>query len=123
MKSPDDAPAANDRILQLTPFWLKKILHGGKVCEVRGSKTRLGGTWLGHHGIVLGYASIEKVEEVNLEQLNEMQGMHKIPVMEELPYAKTYVWHLKNVVSVNRFHYLVKMGPVTWTKFVPVPST
>ena len=109
----------NDRILQFQIRWLMEIMHNNKRAEIRGSSARPGPLWLGSKGVIYAHAEISSIQEVkSIDELNSFEEKTHYKDTE-LPYKRTYIWHLDKVQCMIPVKYLIKSGAVVWAKFRP----
>ena len=80
-------PQANDRILLLTEHWLRQILSGEKIAEVRRGRTSSGGAWLGCGGLIYAWVEFGEVQHLpDLLAIRSMEFAHGV-VARDLPYG------------------------------------
>ena len=107
------------------PEWCEKILHSGKVWEVRGEPCRKhlhervciarSGS-----GLLVGEATIRESRRVTMEELESHHDLHLIDDLSILRYPQLFVWVLEDVQAyATPVPYHRPRGCVNWVNLAP----
>ena len=117
-------PDHGERILILQPFWLRKILQGEKVMEIRGfrltCRTRHRPFFLGCQGKIYGRAQLGFPQFFESIDTFKARANEHLVQTGHLPYKKTYGYALQDVVSLPiPIPYLQKRGSIGIVRYAP----
>ena len=109
------------------PEWLDRILHHGKVWDIRAHKTSKVGQRIAlvecgvHPWVVRGHATLAACMPIDTATLEQHEHLHQAPGWSER-YTTPHAWVLSDVQECDPVAIRKRKGCVVWTQCTPEES-
>ena len=113
------APQLYDHILILREPWLRLILNGEKVLEIRGRPLSPGWYWLGCKSMIYGVARLGSAIKIDtVEAWRTSFTEHRVDLPDP-PYRTTYGLPILSSRPTRAFRYVHPRGAIGVVKYRP----